>query len=466
MRPLTHLSIQSKIIGIILLTNVLGLGLAVSLIIRNDLAIFHRELATSAHVIGQVAGAYNVIPLNFDDPTEAEISLAKLDTYDHLLEAYIFDNDDHLFAQRVKTPLGIGLPNVRNPSSGFHDGYLEVWEPIVERGVRYGTIALRFSTEHLDNLVREYRRKMLSVLLLVLAISAVFSFFLGRIISGPILQLADVARTISNDGDYSIRVKKTGRDEIATLCDVFNDMLQQIQSRQRELERSNRELDHFAYVTSHDLKAPLRAIASLAQWLEEDLADDLTPEGREQLEMLRGRVRRMESLINGILEYSRIGRIDSDVEEVQVGALIREITDMIEVREGLRIEVEDPMPTLRTKRLRLQQVFANLITNAVKYHDKPQGVVQVGARDLGDRYEFFVSDDGPGIAPRFQKKVFMIFQTLHARDQLESTGVGLALVKKIVEGEGGVVTLESVEGSGTTFRFTWPRGHKEHASAA
>lgn len=466
MRPLTHLSIQSKIIGIILLTNVLGLGLAVSLIIRNDLAIFHRELATSAHVIGQVAGAYNVIPLNFDDPTEAEISLAKLDTYDHLLEAYIFDNDDHLFAQRVKTPLGIGLPDVRNPESGFHEGYLEVWEPIVEGGVRYGTIALRFSTEHLDNLVREYRGKMLSVLLLVLAISAVFSFFLGRIISGPILQLADVARTISNDGDYSIRVKKTGRDEIAILCDVFNDMLQQIQSRQRELERSNRELDHFAYVTSHDLKAPLRAIASLAQWIEEDLADDLTSEGKEQLEMLRGRVRRMEGLINGILEYSRIGRIDADVEEVDVGSLIREITDMIEVREGLRIEVQDGLPTLRTKRVRLQQVFANLITNAVKYHDKPTGVVRVGVNEVGNRYEFFVSDDGPGIAPRFQKKVFMIFQTLQARDQVESTGVGLALVKKIVEGEGGVVNLESEEGAGTTFRFTWPRGHKERALSA
>lgn len=466
MRPLTHLSIQSKIIGIILLTNVVGLGLAVSLIIRNDLDIFQRELATSAQVIAKVAGAYNVIPLSFDDPTEADISLAKLDAYDHLLEAYIFDTEDQPFAQRIKIPLGIGMPDVDHQVSGFRDGYLEVWEPIVENGVKYGTIVLRFSTEHLDNLVREYRRKMLSVLALVIAISVLFSFFLGRVISGPILQLSEVARTISNNGDYSIRVKKIGRDEIATLCDVFNDMLQQIQNRQWELERSNRELDHFAYVASHDLKAPLRAIASLAQWIEEDLEDRLTPQAADQLELLRGRVRRMEGLINGILEYSRIGRIDADLEEVDVGKLVHEVIDMIGIRQGIEVEVAEKMPVLRTKRVRLQQVFANLITNAVKYHDKETGWVRVGAEDLGEFYRFFVADDGPGIAPRFQEKVFMIFQTLQARDQIESTGVGLALVKKIVEAEGGTVELDSEEGEGTTFLFTWPKDHREQGSTA
>lgn len=221
------------------------------------------------------------------------------------------------------------------------------------------------------------------------------------------------------------------------------------------VERRNQELDQFAYVVSHDLKAPLRAIANLSQWIEEDLEDYLAGETRHQMDLLRGRVHRMEALIDGLLQYSRIGRVEGQQELVAVDALLREIMDSLSPPPGFTVEMGAGMPTLRTDRLRLQQVFSNLISNAIKHHDRPHGRVWITVDDRGDRYEFTVGDDGPGIAPAYHGKVFGIFQTLQARDKVENTGIGLSLVKKIVESRGGTVQLTSEAGQGATFQFTW-----------
>ncbi len=226
----------------------------------------------------------------------------------------------------------------------------------------------------------------------------------------------------------------------------------------RALERSNRELDQFAYVTSHDLKAPLRGIANLSQWIEEDLGENVPQETREHLNLLRGRVHRMEGLIDGILQYSRAGRVRDAVQQVEVGPLLDEVIELLSPPEGVTIRVEDEMPTLMTERLPLQQVFMNLIGNAIKYNHRPDARVAVGVRER-DRefFEFFVADNGPGIATEYHERIFGIFQTLHARDQVEGTGIGLSLVRKIVETRGGRIWVESQEGEGATFRFLWPR---------
>jgi PAS domain S-box-containing protein len=223
------------------------------------------------------------------------------------------------------------------------------------------------------------------------------------------------------------------------------------------LEERNRELDQFAYITSHDLKAPLRGIANLSQWIEEDLGDSATDDIRSQLELLRGRVHRMEGLIDGILQYSRIGRVKSESEAVDVGALLHDVVDLLAPPEGFCIQIAPNMPTILTQRLRLQQVFQNLIGNAIKHHNRPDGHICVSFADTGPLYEFAVADDGPGIAPQYHQKIFVIFQTLAARDKVEGTGIGLSLVKKIIEGTGGRIWVESSEGAGTTFRFTWPK---------
>lgn len=221
------------------------------------------------------------------------------------------------------------------------------------------------------------------------------------------------------------------------------------------LEDRNRELEQFAYVASHDLKAPLRAIANLSEWIEEDLQGQLPAENQKQMRLLRGRVHRMEALINGLLEYSRVGRTDAAIAQVEVAALLDEIIDSLAPPPTFTIEVAPGMPILQTKVTALRQIFANLISNAIKHHHMATGYIQIAVTDLGNFYEFAIADNGPGIHPAYHQKIFTIFQTLQARDVKESTGIGLAIVKKIVETEGGSIRLESQEGAGSTFYFTW-----------
>ena len=240
---------------------------------------------------------------------------------------------------------------------------------------------------------------------------------------------------------------------------------EQLEEKNRKLENINKQLDQFAYIVSHDLKAPLRAIANLSSWIEEDLGATETENVREQMNLLRGRVNRLESLINGILEYSRAGRIVASEERVSVDAMLREIIEGMPVPVKYTITVGKGMPEFYTAKVPLSQVFSNLISNAIKYRKSDSGNLSVAVEELRDRYMFFVKDDGPGIAPEYHKKIFEIFQTLLPRDQFESTGVGLSIVKKIVEDLGGIVRIESEPGQGATFIFTWPKQYQETKAA-
>lgn len=229
----------------------------------------------------------------------------------------------------------------------------------------------------------------------------------------------------------------------------------------RQLDKSNKDLDQFAYVASHDLKAPLRGISNLSQWLEEDLAEALTPSAREQLALLQNRVQRMEGLINGILDYSRAGRVRSKPEALALDTFIVEVVELVAPSDGVLIEVQPRMPEVRTERVPLQQVFLNLIGNALKHAKRPDPHIRIGARDTGEHLEFSIADNGPGIAPEFHERIWGIFQTLEPRDTVEGTGIGLSVVKKIVESKGGRAWVESSEGAGATFRFTWPKTERE-----
>jgi signal transduction histidine kinase len=227
------------------------------------------------------------------------------------------------------------------------------------------------------------------------------------------------------------------------------------------LESSNRELDQFAYVASHDLKAPLRGIANLAQWIEDDLGDRLDDQTRGHLHLLRGRVVRLENLIAGILAYSRAGRDSKEQVIVDLGALVAEVWELLAPPATARLEVTGPLPQLFTSRVQLQQILLNLIGNAIKYNADRALTITVAAQRRGRRWEFSVTDDGIGIAREFADRIWGLFQTLERRDKVESTGIGLSVVRKIVESQGGKAWVESEVGQGATFRFTWPADREE-----
>ena len=223
-----------------------------------------------------------------------------------------------------------------------------------------------------------------------------------------------------------------------------------------ELEKVSRELNDFAYIVSHDLKAPLRGIKTLASWIASDYGEKLGEEGNEQLKLLQSRVDRMEGLIDGILQYSRIGRVTEEPIPVDIKQLLTDIMDAILPPDGIKAAIETDMPTVVCEKTRLAQLFEHLIDNAVKFMDKPDGRIRIGCRRDDGSYVFSVGDNGPGIDSKHHEKVFGLFHTLKPKDQCESTGIGLTLAKKIVESNGGKIWIESEAGKGATFHFSWP----------
>jgi len=255
-----------------------------------------------------------------------------------------------------------------------------------------------------------------------------------------------------NENGEAIRwiIACTDIEEQKQLEKDYTSLLQKVQER-------NQELDQFTHIVSHDLKAPLRGISNLSQWLEDDLEDSIPPENKQQLQLMRSRVFRMEGLINGLLSYARIGREVISTDLVSMQDLLAEILDSLDPPPTFRIEIASDLPTFTTKRILLNQVLSNLIGNAIKHHDRPDGKIAVSVQEYTESpefYEFVVTDDGRGIDPNQQKRIFDIFQTLN-RDNSESTGIGLAIVKKIVETEGGKIYLQSEFGKGSSFYFTW-----------
>ncbi|MEL6354197.1 MAG: ATP-binding protein [Cyanobacteria bacterium J06627_28] len=222
------------------------------------------------------------------------------------------------------------------------------------------------------------------------------------------------------------------------------------------LQERNKELDEFAYIASHDLRAPLRAMANLASWLEEDISDKIPPESREQLVLIQSRAQRLDDFITGLLEYSRAGRKGLTVTSVNVTTLIDKIIHNLVIPDRFTFVKPSENYTIRTQELLLQQVLTNLISNAIKHHDTPEGTVRIEVISHEGLLSFSISDDGPGIAPEYHKKIFGVFQTLTSRDVFESTGVGLSIVKKLVERQGGQISVQSELGQGSTFTFTWP----------
>ena len=237
-------------------------------------------------------------------------------------------------------------------------------------------------------------------------------------------------------------------------AEEFANLNQTLALTNSTLAERNQELDRFSHLVSHDLKAPLRGIKNISQWIEEDLEDKLTADTQEHLHLQRERITRMENMIDGLLQYARVGKENTAEETVNVRQLLETIIDSLNPPPEFTIAVREGMPIITTQKLLLERVFSNLISNGIKHHPRLDGKITISVREREHFYEFTVADNGAGIPPSAQANIFNIFHTLNS-DNKQNTGVGLAIVKKIVEDRGGKITVESDLGKGATFRFQW-----------
>jgi signal transduction histidine kinase len=289
-----------------------------------------------------------------------------------------------------------------------------------------------------------------------IVIGMAIALFLAYRISTRILRMVKMADTIA-EGNYEVYTKDTAKDELSKLAQALNRMARTLSENITLLKRKNEELDQYAHIVSHDMKAPLRGIDNIITWIEEDHTQELSPKIKEYIRLIKGRLVRAENLIQGILSYARVGREMPVREETDLNELLQEVKENFILRPGLTLELQPGLPAIFTERLPLQQVLSNLVSNAIKYHDKPVGRVSVNFANRSGYYEFFVEDNGPGISKHYHDKIFVIFQTLQERDSFESTGVGLAIVKKILDDRKQNIRVTSETGKGSVFSFTWPK---------
>ncbi|MDT0558976.1 ATP-binding protein [Ichthyenterobacterium sp. W332] len=230
-------------------------------------------------------------------------------------------------------------------------------------------------------------------------------------------------------------------------CKAFKEQEQLLHN----LEIQNQELSDYAHMVSHDLKSPLRSIDTLTAWLKEDYSDQLDTSGKKQIDTIRGSVEKMDTLINGILDYSTIGKDQPESYKVDLNVLLKDVLKMIEIPDHVSIKLPE-LPSVFGDKYRLQQLFQNLLSNAIKYNDKADGHIEVGFEDKQPFWEFYIKDNGKGIDAVYFNKIFKAFEKLE--NNRESSGIGLSIVKKIVDLYGGKIWLTSELGKGTTFFFT------------
>jgi len=257
---------------------------------------------------------------------------------------------------------------------------------------------------------------------------------------------------ISGAPNYNINGEVVGSIGIhLDITDLKNLQLQK-ENLLLKLERSNDELEEYAHIVSHDLKSPLRSIDALVAWIKEDNKGTLDDTSLQNFAHIGTTLEKMDQLISDVLEYSSVGSDNSEKLDVDTDVLIKELIGMLYVPDHITIQIDHKLPIIKGDKTKLQQLFQNLISNAVKFIDKPKGTININVKSSGDYYEFSIADNGMGIEKKFHDKIFKIFHSLNKSK--ESTGIGLSIVKKIVDLHEGQIWLESEPSVGTTFYFT------------
>ncbi|MEV0229946.1 ATP-binding protein [Nonomuraea sp. NPDC050786] len=299
----------------------------------------------------------------------------------------------------------------------------------------------------------------------MLAFVVALAFIIRYAVLKPVDQLAEQVRKVAaGDFDHILHVDRPA--ELAELSSHIDSMRGRIVSAWRtaadqaeELRRSNGELEQFAYVASHDLQEPLRKVASFTQMLEQRYGSQLDDRAKQYMHYSVDGAKRMQLLINDLLDFSRVGRITGEKSVVESGAALDTALENLSatIEDTEATVTRDELPKVRGNRLQLTQLFQNLIENAVKFRSEAAPRVHIGVRRSGDMWEFSCADNGIGVEPKYADRIFLIFQRLHPRDVYPGTGIGLALCRKIVEYHGGQLWLDgTAESQGATFRWTLP----------
>lgn len=476
------LSIRKKLLAVVLLTTLVALVVALGAIVGYDLRSYHRSLISDMTTQAELLGRTIAPALAFDDAKVAAENLGLLKFRPQIQSAAIYTARGRLFASFAREKDAEAFPKLpENDGQRIEGQDLILFKRIVSEGDILGTVYLRADYE-LYQRVLDYLGIAAVVMIAALLAALATSARLQRLITDPIVSIAGIAREVVEGRDYSRRAKKMSTDEVGTLVDSFNGMLTEIERRTQELEASNREvsrlntelegrvqertaqlesanreLESFSYSVSHDLRAPLRAIDGYALMLEEDYAARLDDEGRRLLGVVRESSGQMARLIDDLLAFSQVGRKSLSRGQVDMAVLAREVvSDLTREKSVARVEVGE-LPAAEGDRPLLKQVWSNLVSNALKYSGKRElPLIQIGGRVEGREWIYWVRDNGTGFDMRYYSKLFGVFQRLHRAEEFEGTGVGLAIVQRIVLRHGGRVWAEGAIGEGACFRFALP----------
>ncbi|HET9765439.1 MAG TPA: response regulator [Thermoanaerobaculia bacterium] len=474
---LKHLSIRQKLLGLVALVTTAALLGAFSFHTLHDVESHRRELIETSILVARVVGDYTVPDLAFDDTQAAANSLGKLAAMPAVRSALLFDARGRLFTA-WGMPVEPLLATERAPAVRLADDGLHVVEPIVYKGDRYGSIYLVVSTDEMAATIRRDVAVLIAVLAVTLGLSLLVAYRLQRVISGPILELARTTHRVTLTGDTSLRATKRADDEIGALCDGFNDMLDQIQRRERErdaAEHRTQEKTRFLANMSHELRTPLNSIIGFSEILL-SRGDHLQARERKFLSNIHISGKHLLTIINDILDLSKVeaGRMELQPEPVSVPVLLEGVITVMKAvadRDGVHFETAVPpdVPVIWADPVKVKQILYNLLSNAVKFSAAGTSKVSrvavavhqldASSSPLGEpTVEVSVRDEGIGIAPDDQLRIFEPFQQVDstAGRRFGGTGLGLALVKSFAEMHGGAVTVESVLGQGSEFRVLLP----------
>jgi len=446
-----------------------------------DFATFRTALLENQSVEARIVGSNTITALTFDDPAAAERTLGALRAEPRVEGAALYRPDGRLFASYVRdastAPLALPSGAAGSGEWSRYDGLraLHLVRPVVLDGTTIGLVYIRSDQKEVIDRLVGYGLILGTVLLIAFVASHLASRVSRRAIAEPLTELTGLARKFSTDHDYSLRARETGSGELLMLTGAFNEMLEQLQARDRSLQESrdqleqrvrertaaldasNRELEAFCYSVSHDLRSPLRAIDGFSQALLEDMEGRLDDNAARHLERIRAATQRMAALIDDLLSLSRITRTDLAVRRVDLTAMARGVCEELAAAQPGRTvttAVEEGLEAMADPRL-MRQVLENLLGNAWKFTSKqPAAHIEFGARAGREGRVYMVKDNGAGFDPAYADRLFGVFQRLHAMTDFPGTGVGLAIVDRIVKRHGGRVWAESAVGQGATFYFT------------